>query len=173
LKIVFVGRMGAGKSTAIRQVSSITPVNTDVKNLSGIESSKAETTVGIDYGRLQLENDCWVNLFGVPGQERFRSLWGVVSRGADGIVLLVNNSSAQPIDDCKEYLEYYSKWAGDGAIVVGITHYDQSDLPHVGHYMQTVQDCGLKVPILPVDVREQTQVVKLIKALIVQLEALQ
>lgn len=104
LKIVFVGRMGAGKSTAIRQVSSITPVNTDVKNLSGIESSKAETTVGIDYGRLQLENDCWVNLFGVPGQERFRSLWGVVSRGADGIVLLVNNSSAQPIDDCKEYL---------------------------------------------------------------------
>nr|WP_272918457.1 ATP/GTP-binding protein [Delftia sp. CH05] len=55
LKILICGTAGAGKTTAIRAISEIAPVSTDVRNTDAAVD-KALTTAGMDYGELTLDN---------------------------------------------------------------------------------------------------------------------
>ncbi|GAA4968500.1 ATP/GTP-binding protein [Streptomyces heliomycini] len=83
LKIVVVGGFGAGKTTMVRSVSEIRPLNTEetmtqageaVDDLSGVRG-KTATTVAFDFGRITLDAHNVLYLFGAPGQERFCFLW--------------------------------------------------------------------------------------------------
>jgi signal recognition particle receptor subunit beta len=44
----------------------------------------------MDFGRVQLEDDLLLYLFGTPGQERFWFMWDNIVRGAIGAVVLVD-----------------------------------------------------------------------------------
>ena len=70
-KIVFGGKMGAGKTEAIQSLSETTVFSTEALNTDQDAHSKALTTVGIDYGEIKIEDDVVVGLYGTPGQERF------------------------------------------------------------------------------------------------------
>ena len=85
--------MGAGKTTAIRAISDIPPVNTEAANLDKARHGKAETTVGLDYGETLLEGGEKLRLYGLPGQERFDFMWRILCRGALGVVLLADNGA--------------------------------------------------------------------------------
>ncbi|MYQ31441.1 ATP/GTP-binding protein, partial [Streptomyces sp. SID4956] len=83
LKIVVVGGFGVGKTTLVRSVSEIRPLNTEevmtqagvgVDETEGV-SAKTTTTVAFDFGRISLNDRMVLYLFGAPGQERFWFLW--------------------------------------------------------------------------------------------------
>src|SRR5207244_2145977 len=69
LKIVFTGTPGAGKTTAIGALSDTPPVVTDVRNTDA-SLGKENTTVGLDFGQVDLGDGQFVRLFGTPGQLR-------------------------------------------------------------------------------------------------------
>ena len=71
-KILFVGPMGAGKTTAIAAVSDIPPITTEALNTDQVQCAKPTTTVAMDYGEIRLSNDEVTVLYGIPGQKRFR-----------------------------------------------------------------------------------------------------
>ncbi|MYR59884.1 ATP/GTP-binding protein, partial [Streptomyces sp. SID625] len=83
LKIVVVGGFGVGKTTLVRSVSEIRPLNTEeVMTQAGVGvdeigavSAKTTTTVAFDFGRISLSERMVLYLFGAPGQERFWFLW--------------------------------------------------------------------------------------------------
>lgn len=98
LKIVIVGGFGVGKTTMVRSVSDIRPLNTeetmtqagqDVDDLSAVRS-KTATTVAFDFGRISLNDRTVLYLFGAPGQERFWFLWDRLFQGTLGAVVLVD-----------------------------------------------------------------------------------
>ncbi|MFH9492367.1 GTP-binding protein [Streptomyces halstedii] len=98
LKIVVVGGFGVGKTTMVRSVSEIRPLNTeetmtrageDVDDLGGVRS-KTSTTVAFDFGRITLDARSVLYLFGAPGQERFWFLWDRLFSGTLGAVVLVD-----------------------------------------------------------------------------------
>jgi uncharacterized protein len=98
LKIVVVGGFGAGKTTMVRSVSEIRPLNTEetmtrageaVDDLNGIHA-KTSTTVAFDFGRITLDERSVLYLFGAPGQERFWFLWDRLFSGTLGAVVLVD-----------------------------------------------------------------------------------
>ena len=98
LKIVVVGGFGAGKTTMVRSVSEIRPLNTEetmtqageaVDDTSGV-SGKTATTVAFDFGRITLDTRNVLYLFGAPGQERFWFLWDRLFSGTLGAVVLVD-----------------------------------------------------------------------------------
>nr|MDT0667761.1 ATP/GTP-binding protein [Micromonospora sp. DSM 115978] len=83
LKIVVVGGFGVGKTTMVRSVSEIRPLNTEetmtsagvgIDDLEGVRA-KTTTTVAFDFGRITLNDKMVLYLFGAPGQERFWFLW--------------------------------------------------------------------------------------------------
>ena len=57
IKFVFTGSVGAGKTCAIKTISEIDPVSTEVKSTEkDVLKHKQTTTVAMDYGYLTLEN---------------------------------------------------------------------------------------------------------------------
>ncbi|MFE6913237.1 GTP-binding protein [Streptomyces rubiginosohelvolus] len=98
LKIVVVGGFGVGKTTMVRSVSEIRPLNTEetmtrageaVDDLAGVHA-KTSTTVAFDFGRITLDERSVLYLFGAPGQERFWFLWDRLFAGTLGAVVLVD-----------------------------------------------------------------------------------
>ncbi|MEE1798914.1 GTP-binding protein [Streptomyces sp. NPDC101062] len=98
LKIVVVGGFGVGKTTLVRSVSEIRPLNTEeimtqagvgVDETAGL-ATKTTTTVAFDFGRISLNERMVLYLFGAPGQERFWFLWDRLFSGTLGAVVLVD-----------------------------------------------------------------------------------
>ncbi|MEU4107265.1 MULTISPECIES: GTP-binding protein [unclassified Streptomyces] len=98
LKIVVVGGFGVGKTTLVRSVSEIRPLNTEevmteagvgIDETSGV-AAKSTTTVAFDFGRISLNDTMVLYLFGAPGQKRFWFLWDRLFSGTLGAVVLVD-----------------------------------------------------------------------------------
>ncbi|QKV79944.1 ATP/GTP-binding protein [Amycolatopsis sp. Hca4] len=97
LKIVIVGGFGVGKTTMVRSVSEIRPLSTEetmtqvgVGIDEGASPGKTTTTVAFDFGRISLNEQMVLYLFGAPGQERFWFLWDRLFAGTLGAVVLVD-----------------------------------------------------------------------------------
>ncbi|MEU4494030.1 ATP/GTP-binding protein [Streptomyces sp. NPDC023998] len=99
LKIVIVGGFGVGKTTLVRSVSEIRPLNTEevmtqagtgIDEAAGTAATKTTTTVAFDFGRISLNDRTVLYLFGAPGQERFWFLWDRLFSGTLGAVVLVD-----------------------------------------------------------------------------------
>ena len=95
-KILVTGPFAAGKTSLIQSVSQTEVVSTDVIT-SGEESDvKAHTTVAMDFGTYQLDDD-GVNLllFGTPGQPRFRFMTNILKGDVDVVAFVIDADARQ------------------------------------------------------------------------------
>jgi signal recognition particle receptor subunit beta len=169
-KILLTGTTGAGKTTAITAISETAPVRTDVRN-NDSSFSKATTTVGLDYGELTLDNGDKLRLYGTPGQDRFRFMWAILAKGALGLIVLIDNTRPDPLADLAVYLEGFNRLIHDAACVVGIGRMDTHPQPDLGAYSEALHAAGVLCPLVPVDVRDQSQVLMLMDLLLTQFES--
>ena len=118
VKIVVTGPFNAGKTELIRSVSEIEVVNTEKKVTSESEKVKNSTTVAMDFGRITVDNDLVLFLFGTPGQKRFDFMWEILSEGMLGFIVLVDSTRPETFREARGILETFRAYAPTPYIVV-------------------------------------------------------
>jgi signal recognition particle receptor subunit beta len=103
LKVVVTGPFSAGKSQFVKTISDIPVVSTDRRLSARAKGVKGQTTVAMDYGRVQLGDDI-LHLNGTPGQARFDFMWEILSQEMHGLVLVVDATAAESFDDARAML---------------------------------------------------------------------
>ncbi|MGZ8191434.1 MAG: GTP-binding protein [Methylococcaceae bacterium] len=169
-KIIFTGPVGAGKTTAINSISDVPPIKTDASASDMTKSRKASTTVAMDYGIMNLPGGEKLHLYGTPGQERFDFMWDILITGGIGLVLLLDNTRADPFLDMKFFLDTFDKFITDTTVAIGVTQMDLSGKPTIDDYNTNLQGLGLKPPVFAVDARVKSDVSLLIQALLYSLD---
>lgn len=169
-KIIFTGPVGAGKTTAINSISDVPPIKTDATASDMTKLRKSSTTVAMDYGIMNLAGGEKIHLYGTPGQERFDFMWDILTTGGIGLVLMLDNTRADPFKDMKFFLDTFDKFITDTTVAIGVTQMDLSGKPTIDDYNTNLQGLGLKPPVFAVDARVKSDVSLLIQALLYSLD---
>ena len=111
VKIVVTGPFAAGKTTLIRTISEITVLSTERGITDDTRARKAETTVAMDFGRISIDRDLVLYLFGTPGQERFDFMWEILGEGMLGYVLLIDASRPETLEEAASILDAFRRMA--------------------------------------------------------------
>nr|WP_269766620.1 ATP/GTP-binding protein [Methylovulum psychrotolerans] len=146
------------------------PIKTDASASDMTKSRKASTTVAMDYGIMNLPGGEKLHLYGTPGQERFDFMWDILVNGGIGLVLLLDNTRADPFQDMKFFLDTFDKFISTTTVAIGVTQMDLSSKPTIDDYHVQLRNIGLKPPVFAVDARVKSDVSLLIQALLYTLD---
>lgn len=173
-KIIFSGPVGAGKTTAIKTLSDIDVVATEARASDEVRILKENTTVAMDYGRINLDTETNIHLYGTPGQERFSFMWEILAKGALGLVLLIDCNAESMINDLETYLSSFDQFISKNPIVIGLTRGDlmanQGKLIDWDGINNKLASKGLSAPVFEVDAREKQDINALVEALILSID---
>lgn len=111
VKMVVTGPFNAGKTEFISSVSEIDVVSTERKISSDIERIKETTTVAMDFGRITVDDDLVLYMFGTPGQKRFDFMWEILSEGMLGFIVMVDSTRPETFREARSILETFRAYA--------------------------------------------------------------
>jgi signal recognition particle receptor subunit beta len=154
---VVSGGFGAGKTTFVGAVSEIVPLRTEAlvttasTGLDGLGATpeKTTTTVAMDFGRISLDDDLVLYLFGTPGQRRFWFMWNDLVRGAIGAIVLVD---VRRLADSFAAIDFFE--ARNLPFLVAVNEFD--DAPRHGlPAIRAALALPDQVPLISVDARRR------------------
>jgi uncharacterized protein len=125
VKMVVTGPFNSGKTEFIQSVSEINVVSTERKISSEAERVKSTTTVAMDFGRITVDQDLVLYLFGTPGQKRFDFMWEILSEGMLGFIVLVDSTRPETFREARSILETFRAYAPTPYVVAA----NKQDLP--------------------------------------------
>src|SRR5579863_533212 len=113
VKMVITGPFASGKTEFIRSISEIDPVSTEAEISKNTYEAdiKGNTTVAMDFGRIKVDDDLVLYLFGTPGQRRFDFMWEILAEGMLGFVVMVDSTKPETFREAKSILETFRAYA--------------------------------------------------------------
>jgi signal recognition particle receptor subunit beta len=161
VKLVVAGGFGVGKTTAVSVVSEIPLLTTEAAitevaariDRTGEVPDKATTTVALDFGRITIDDEIKLYLFGTPGQDRFGFMWHELSKGALGALVIVDT---RRLDDCYAAVDYFEHT--DVPFVVAINRF-HGVLSHEMEEVRWALAISEDTPLITFDARDRRSVI--------------
>ena len=164
VKIVVTGPFAAGKTTLIRTISEITVLSTERDVSDETRSRKVETTVAMDFGRITIDHDLILYLFGTPGQDRFDFMWEILGEGMLGYVLLLDAERTDSLDEAAGILAAFRTMA-KVPFVVALNRAAVVESAHEQRIREAL-DLDPSVPIVACDATDRASVKNVLLALL-------
>ena len=120
-KIVVTGPFNSGKTEFVRTGSDGDAVVTEKRITTEDRGIKAETTVAMDFGRIDM-GDNTVHLFGTPGQTRFSFMWEILAKEMNGFIVLVDSTDTPSFPEAADLIDIFSGYVDVPYIVVANKH---------------------------------------------------
>ena len=129
IKLVVAGPVNAGKSTLIRSVSDVPVLCTNELATDDVAVLKDYTTVAMDHGLFYPDGNREIHLYGTPGQRRFDFMWDILAEGAAGIVLLVDGSDPESVNELGYIRGHFDRQCAL-PVIVGVSRHDAVAASH-------------------------------------------
>jgi hypothetical protein len=125
VKMVITGPFSAGKTEFIQSISEIDVVSTERKISDYTRTVKENTTVAMDFGRITIDEELILYLFGTPGQKRFDFMWEILSEGMLGFVVMVDATLSETFREAQEIIQIFRSYSNTPFVIAA----NKQDLP--------------------------------------------
>ena len=111
--------------------------------------NKSTTTVAMDFGRVSLDRELILYLFGTPGQHRFWFMWDELVHGAIGAVVLVDT---RRLADCFPAVDFFEN--RDLPYILALNCFDGIQR-HQANDVRDAMSISEAIPIVTCDARQR------------------
>ncbi|NLS76327.1 MAG: ATP/GTP-binding protein [Chloroflexi bacterium] len=117
VKMVVTGPFAAGKTAFIQAISEIDVVSTERTISDDTRVVKDETTVAMDFGRIAVDSELVLYLFGTPGQKRFDFMWEILSEGMLGFVVIIDSTRPETFREARQILDTFRQYSNTPFVI--------------------------------------------------------
>src|SRR5262249_11282817 len=107
------------------------------------------TTVALDFGRITINSNVVLYLFGTPGQERFWFMWKELSLGAIGAIVLADT---RRLGDCFGAVDFLE--TRKIPFIIAVNCFDDADV-YAEDEVRHALDIDAHVPVQHCDARDR------------------
>lgn len=163
-KIIVTGPAHAGTTTLIRSLSEIAVLSTE-RRIGGTPArGREEVTIALDFGRVTINRDLVLYLFGTPGEDPASLALGPLAEGPIGLIVTLDASRPASVESAADIVEFLNA-NSEVPYVVAANRLPQGDERRLAG-MRGALHAPDGVPILACEVTERESVKRVVLALI-------